>query len=509
MSPWILLMDVLAVRNRVVPGWCAVAQYAAVARQSIPRFDLYTELGVEPSADDGAIESAYHAQIDRHLPNVDASATRARVTRLNTARDWLSDSELRSRYDASRARAARAAGRTTTGAPTSRRATGSTAGTTNRKGGAGRVKAPVAETGAAAAAAGLTASEAAEAEATAASEAEAALADKPIRPEPARADFSWPAADFVRAATRVEPRRARSRRMLVGVAVLSAFLATVALIALVLSMPPATPVAVASPTAPPPTPTLVPATPNPTPSPEPTLAATAPPATPAGPDSAALQQAAWDTIQRLAAAAAGGDVATAQTLLGDTAPGLRASGLKRATFPEIAAGDISTQQEGGLYVALAGSDRLTSSDGLAWTFDYAGRPLAAYVMPAGIPPYDLYWIENDGKHHLFLRVASATVSKSGVTVELAWHYAADRPDDATYFRRASLLISSVTLDDTPIPVTATSVSMRAVTTHTATATFTGVPTVPDLLTVGVTVSNPRTAGGAARAIDVSFKLEGR
>jgi len=236
---------------------------------------------------------------------------------------------------------------------------------------------------------------------------------------------------------------------------------------------------------------------------------TAPPATPAGPDSAALQQAARDTIQRLAAAGADGDVAAAQNLLGDSAPGLRASGLKRATFPEIAAGDISTQQEGGLYVALAGNDRLTSPDGLTWTFDYADRPLAAYVMPAGDPPYDMYWIENDGKHHLYLRVASATVSKSGVTVEFTWHYAPERPDDATYFRRAALLISSVTLDDTPIDVTATSMPMRSLTTLTSTATFTGVPTVPDLLTIGVTVSNPRTAGGAARAIDVVFKLPER
>jgi hypothetical protein len=475
-----------------------------VARQSIPRFDLYAELGVEPSADDGAIESAYHWQIDQHLPNVDAAATRSRVARLNTARDWLSDSELRSRYDASQARAARAAARTTA------------AGRTTRKPAARRAKATAAETSAAGAVVGatsvgataLTAAEAAEAEVRAAAEADAALASRPIRPEPARADFSWPAADLNRPATPDVPRPRRSRRMLRGIAGLAALVAVAALVVLAIALRPAsTPIAVASPTAPPPTPTAVPETQNPTP--EPTVAITAPPATPAGPDIATLQQAAWNTIQALAAAAAAGDVETAQTMLGDTAPDLRVSGLKRAVFPDVEAAGISIDPSGAPYTAIAADDRLTSPDGVTWTFDYGDRPLAAYRMPAKVDPYDLYWIESDGKHHLFLRVATATVSKSGVTVDFAWHYAADRPDDATYFRRASILISSVTLDDTPIPVTATSVSMRGVTTLTATAAFNGVPTVPDLLTIGVTVSNPRTAGGAARAIEVSFKLEGR
>ena len=474
-----------------------------MAPQSIPRFDLYAELGVEPSADDGAIESAYHAQIDRHLPNVDAATTRARLARLNTARDWLSDSELRSRYDASRARAA---ARSAVEARASSLSSTSKAGTTSRKPVARRAKAEAIATSATTAT-GLTASEAAEAEARAAAEADAAAAE-PNGAVRAPADFSWPAADFVRAATRVDPQPPRSsRRMLRGVAAIAAIIAIVALIALVLSMPPATPVAVATPTAPPPTPTIVPATPNPTP--EPTIAVTAPPATPAGPDFAAMQQAASDTIQALMSAATAGDVATAQTMLGDTAPGLRSSGLKLAEFPDVEGANIAITQSGSSYVASAGDARLTSPDGTTWTFDYGDRPLAAYRMPAGDPPYDLFWIESDGKHHIFLRVASATVSKSGVTVDFTWHYAADRPDDATYFRRAAVLISSVTLDDTPIALTAAKMPMRGVTSLTATATFTGVPTVPDLLTIGVTVSNPRTADGAARAIEVVFKLPAR
>ena len=296
--------------------------------------------------------------------------------------------------------------------------------------------------------------------------------------------------------------------MLRGVAGLAALVAVAALVVLAIALRPAsTPIAVASPTAPQATPTAVPETPMPTP--EPTVAVTTPPATPAGPDIATLQQAAWNTIQALASAAAAGDVETAQTMLGGTAQGLLASGLKRAVFPDVEAAGISIDPSGPPYTAIAGTARLTSPDGITWTFDYADRPLAAYLMPPRVAPYDLYWIESDGKHHLFLRVASATVSKSGVTVEFTWHYAPERPDDATYFRRAALLISSVTLDDTPIDVTATSMPMRSLTTLTSTATFTGVPTVPDLLTIGVTVSNPRTAGGAPRAIDVSFKLEGR
>lgn len=478
-----------------------------MARQSIPRFDLYAELGVEPSADDGAIEAAYHAQVDRHLPNLDAAATRKRVARLNQARDWLSDSELRSRYDASRARSA---ARSTAGAAAIRRVASSRPKTTRTPRGRSTKTAP-AETSAEAGVIGataLTAAEAAEAEARAAAEAEAAaLAPKPLRPEPARSDFSWPAADLERpASAQVIPKRRSSRRLLLGVAGIAALIAVVALIALALSMP-AAPVAVASPTAPPATPTA-PATPNPTA--EPTVAPpTEPPPTEAGPPLEQQQQSAWDVIQRLAAAAADGDVDTAQTLLGDSAPGLRASGLKRATFPDIQPSDISTAQEGDLYVALAENDRLTSPDGLTWTFDYGDRPLAAYAMAEGIPPYDLYWIESDGKHHLFLEVTVATVSTKGVSVEFAWDYAATRPDDATYFRRASLLITSVAFDDTPVTVDAASMPMRGLTTLTSTVAFTGAEPVPDVLAIGVSVSNPRTAGGAPRAVEVSFKLPGR
>ena len=85
----------------------------SVARQSIPRIDLYGELGVDPSADAVEIEAAYRDLVDRQ-PEVAGAAGVRRAARLRLAREWLTDTERRSRYDASRARAAiRAAGRET------------------------------------------------------------------------------------------------------------------------------------------------------------------------------------------------------------------------------------------------------------------------------------------------------------------------------------------------------------------------------------------------------------
>ena len=159
-----------------------------------------------------------------------------------------------------------------------------------------------------------------------------------------------------------------------------------------------------------------------------------------------MQQAAWATIQALQAAAATGDVAAAQVILGSSAPGLRASGLRRATFPTIAADGISVQREGELYVALAGDGRLTSIDGITWTFDYGDRPLAAYKSPGAEPVHDLWWGESDGEHHLFLQVTVATISRSGVTANVNWSFDPSRPDDATYFRLAGIVISTVALD---------------------------------------------------------------
>src|SRR6185295_19517139 len=111
-------------------------------------------------------------------------------------------------------------------------------------------------------------------------------------------------------------------------------------------------------TTPPATPTLLP------PTLEPTVAPTAPPPTAPGIDTAALQQSSWNTLQSLIAAAADGDVETAQTFLGDTAQGLRASGLRRAAFPSVTADQMTVSQDLDGYLAVADdTSRLTSADG--------------------------------------------------------------------------------------------------------------------------------------------------
>jgi curved DNA-binding protein CbpA len=73
-----------------------------VTRESIPRFDLYGELEVAPTASVGAIESAYRTLVKQHHPDI-AAGDDARIKRLNLAREWLVDPVLRRRYDASRA----------------------------------------------------------------------------------------------------------------------------------------------------------------------------------------------------------------------------------------------------------------------------------------------------------------------------------------------------------------------------------------------------------------------
>ena len=219
-----------------------------------------------------------------------------------------------------------------------------------------------------------------------------------------------------------------------------------------------------------------------------------------------MQQAAWATIQSLRGAASTGDVAAAQLLLGSSAPDLRPSGLRRATFPEVDAGAVSIEREGDLYVAIAGDARLTSVDGQTWMFDYGDRPLAAYRSPGAEPVHDLWWGESDGEHHLFLRVAVATISRSGVTANVSWSFDPSRPDDATYFRLAGLVISTVALDGVDIPVTDESVLISGSTELMLDGTFNVEATVASQLLLGITVANPRTLGGDPREIDTAWTL---
>jgi hypothetical protein len=67
----------------------------------LPDDDLYARLGLEPEASPEAIELAWRALLRRHHPDVAGDSARALETakRINVAHDWLSDPELRARYD--------------------------------------------------------------------------------------------------------------------------------------------------------------------------------------------------------------------------------------------------------------------------------------------------------------------------------------------------------------------------------------------------------------------------
>ena len=437
-----------------------------MARQTIPRFDLYTELGVNPSADEATIEAAYRAAMERRYPDVDPADDR-RTVRLRLARAWLTDPERRNRYDASRSRAAgRAAG-----------------GRKSRSSSNGAL-------------AGL----------------DAAASDNAAPAEADAATIPWPVADLRRfteaaAEANVLPRRSR-RPAVVGLGIIALALVVATVVVALVTHPAPGGVAGASPTASP-APVATATTAPPSPSPEATVLPTIVPATTVPIDVAALQQAASNTIAALATAAAAGDVATAQTMLGDSAPGLRASGLRRATFPDVQPTNIVVTQGDAGYLAAANGDLLTSIDGITWTFNYGDRPLAAYRSPSGEPVHDLWWVESDGEHHLYLQVGVATISRSGVTVKVDWTFSPSRPDDATYFRRAELVISSVSLDDIEASVTAEALRMAGVTTLTPTASFNGGGSVPERLTIELTLTNPRTAGGPGRPNPTTFNLRVR
>jgi hypothetical protein len=446
-----------------------VAQYPPVARQSIPRFDLYGELGVEPSADTDAIEAAYHALIDRQ-PDAASAANIRSGARLRVAREWLMDPERRNRYDASRARAA------------------------------------------------ARAEKAADAEAR-------ELAGAASEEASGTSEIPWPARDLDRPAAGIEwsstpegalaadaPSKTRARRT-IGAVTLIGLAAIVGVATYVLAFGlPSTDVADREPTPSPPAQTIGAQTASPPPEPTaaPTVVPTTAPtpgATEAAPEVAAMQNAAWATIEALKAAAASGDVAAAQPRLGGSAPGLRASGLRRATFPLVGAEDIGIQREGELYVALAGADRLTSADGLTWTFDYGDRPLAAYRSPGAEPLHDLWWVESDGEHHLYLRVAVATISRSGVTADVRWSFDPSRPDDATYFQNAGLVLSMVDLGGVDyLGATEGTGLITGLSRLTLVGTLDAGATVAPELRLGLTVTNPRTIGGDPRLIDTVWTL---
>ncbi len=72
--------------------------------QLVPDDDLYATLQLAADASPEAIELAWRALLKRHHPDVAGEDAKAldRAKRINVAHDWLSDPELRARYDAER-----------------------------------------------------------------------------------------------------------------------------------------------------------------------------------------------------------------------------------------------------------------------------------------------------------------------------------------------------------------------------------------------------------------------
>jgi curved DNA-binding protein CbpA len=99
-------------------------------RPMLPADDLYARLELSLDASPEAIEVAWRALLKRHHPDVAGAAADAdeRSKRINVAHDWLSDPELRARYDRERhPRAGRGAGRGAPPPPVRRRPAGATA----------------------------------------------------------------------------------------------------------------------------------------------------------------------------------------------------------------------------------------------------------------------------------------------------------------------------------------------------------------------------------------------
>jgi len=80
-------------------------------RPLLPTDDLYSRLELPIDASFEAVEVAWRALLKQHHPDVagPSPAAEERAKRINVAHDWLSDPELRARYDRERHPARRAA----------------------------------------------------------------------------------------------------------------------------------------------------------------------------------------------------------------------------------------------------------------------------------------------------------------------------------------------------------------------------------------------------------------
>ena len=455
-----------------------------VARQSIPRFDLYAALGVDPSADAESVESAYQDFVGRRGSNAGESGQR-QFLRARLAREWLTDPELRSRYDTSRARAAARAAEKAAGAASE------PADAENEPAWADDLPWLKADL------------DQADLDQRAVNVDRAAGVDRAADVEAAPPTITWSTTP----PAPPEPRARRSRRRPVSVLGLGALvLAAAVAIYLVFQILGSNDTASRATPSAPPAQTAV-ATPSPTPpTVEPTIEPTLPPPS-QGVDTAALQQSAFTTLQALVTAAEAGDVTTAQTYLGGTAPGLRASGLRRAIFPVMTVDQVIVAPNGTGYTAtLTDGTTMGSLDGVTWTLDYGDRPLAAY-RSATNPQHDLWWTGSKGvKHHIYLRVPIATVSKTGILATARWSFDPSLPNDATYFQAADFKISGLTFDGVDVAITAETNAMGGVTTRAARALFLGPASVPDEMAITISVTPD---GNADRAVETTFVLDVR
>jgi hypothetical protein len=214
----------------------------------------------------------------------------------------------------------------------------------------------------------------------------------------------------------------------------------------------------------------------------------------------ALQQGAQRTLRSLTAAAETGDVALARAHLGDTAPGLRASGLRKASFPDVAAEDIAVVRSGDQWTATAGLDRLVSRDGSSWIFDYGDRPLATFT---GAFERDLFWLAPGGRRDLYLRVTSVKASRDGLDVRFAWEFG---PGAASYLNGATIGISSITLGTRSMPLTSKPSVTIGSGARAATRQVEGSVEIPSVLLIQVTVSPRRSGNESALPISTVFEL---
>lgn len=71
-------------------------------RPTLPSDDIYARLELPADATPEAIEIAWRSLVRRHHPDVAGPAGLERAKRINVAHDWLSDPQLRARYDRER-----------------------------------------------------------------------------------------------------------------------------------------------------------------------------------------------------------------------------------------------------------------------------------------------------------------------------------------------------------------------------------------------------------------------